>query len=88
MQVQMVNRRATAEYANFEAALYNAGTALEDLKRKSQMIRRPSGNKVGWTIPTKSEVNSSIQNGLDELDTLKKAAKKYKTELLARGWRV
>lgn len=87
MQSQAMNRHATQKYADFERALFMAGHSLEELRKLAQKISKPAQG-VSYSVPTKDDVLASITAAEEELDTLKKAAKTYKQELLSRGWRV
>lgn len=87
VQVQTVNRQAVAQFANFEAALFGATNALEEMRKVARSIREPK-TKATYSVATKEDVLKSISQAETEIDTLKKAAKHYKSELLARGWRV
>lgn len=87
MQSKTVNQRANKQYAFFEASLFQAGYALQDMKKLTEDIGGGRETRY-FSTPHKEDVQMSIDKAQEELDTLKRAAKKYKQELLSRGWRV
>jgi|GEM_PF-1752816 len=88
MQSKTVNQRANKQYAFFEASLFQAGYALQEMKKLTEDINHRGEEIRYFSTPHKEDVQMSIDKAQEELDVLKRAAKKYKQELLSRGWRV
>ena len=89
MQVQTVNNHARKRYSEFESALETVRIAVDELQKTARGF--PDGKSrqfSGWQVPTKGEVVGAIRRAGDDMETLRANARKYKSELISRGWRV
>lgn len=89
MQVQPINNHARKRYSEFDSAMEAVRVAVDELMTTAKKFRdRADGRFNGWQVPTKNEVVGAVRKASDDLDGLRKNARKYRAELVSRGWRV
>lgn len=87
VQIEAINRRARQRYASFVSAMDAVREALDNLTPLIVKVRKPSGGS-GWTVPTREELAGLKRTSFEELERLRKKAKKYEAELVSREWRL
>ncbi|MDT7723455.1 MAG: hypothetical protein QOI21_31 [Actinomycetota bacterium] len=90
MTSQTLTNHAKARYEEFEFALNAVRATIDELTKitGSTTSRGTVGRFEGWQTPTHEEVKAAVRKASTDLDELRAASIKYKTELIARGWRV
>ena len=87
MQIEPVNRRARARYGTFVAAMDMVVHALDETNKVIDRVqKKPAG--PGWTVATKAELRGMRRTAFEELERLRRKAKKYEAELQSREWRL
>lgn len=88
MQIQAVNARALRKYGELVSAMDLVAEALESARRLIASMKGKPVASGSWTVPTRDELVAMHTRGVEQLDRLRTAAKKYEAELISREWRV